>query len=324
MEKDKIKVLVMMRCRAQDYEEYRKLSEVYDFTFNEAPTEEQLAGAEIIIGEPSLRQLKLAVSLKWLQITYAGVDYYMNGGNFPRGVLFTNMSGAFGQAISEYVLSMVLMLMKKLHRYRDNQMLALWEDCGEEQSLYGKTVVIAGAGDIGCRVAALTKLFDCYNIGIRRVPRELPEHFDEMHTLAELDLILPKADVLVLALPATKETAGLINRERLRRMKKTAILVNVGRGVLVDTDALAQALEQGELGGAAVDVTAPEPLPKEHPLWKCKNALITPHITGASFGHLKQTWDNIIGLVMDNLRNYAAREPLRNPVDLETGYRRTI
>ena len=172
-----------------------------------------------------------------------------------------------------------------------------------------------------CALAKRLRGFDCTVIGIRRTGGMLPG-FDEMHTLGELDDLLPRADVVAGCLPGTKETAGLLNESRLRRMKPSALLINCGRGSLIDTAALETALQEGRLGGCALDVTEPEPLPGESPLWNMENVILTPHISGASFGHVAETEDRIYALAAENLRRYLEGEPLLNRVDFAAGYRR--
>lgn len=296
----------------------------YEYTYAVNPAPEQLANAEVILGQPSGDEIKQAPGLKWIQITSAGSDHYMkNAELFAGGICLTNLSGAFGTSISEFSLTMALMLYKHMHLYRDQQRAHLWKDVGWQQSPEGKNLLILGAGNIGTAVAKRFRPFHCHIVGMRRVPREVPPEFDEMITTDGLDEALKQADIIVAALPDTAATHKLLNRERLALLKKTAIFINVGRGGLIDHDALAEALRENRILGAAVDVTDPEPLPPEHPLWDCPNAIITPHITGGSFGHLQATEDALYALCRDNLNRYRDGKPLLNVVDFETGYRVT-
>ena len=295
----------------------------YHFTWaGWEPSQEQLERAEVLLGQPSMKQLHQAKNLKWMQGTMAGVDYYAKK-SFPADVTLTNVSGAFGQSISEFVLAMVLILYRQLHLYRDNQRNHLWRDEGWQQTPAGKHLLILGAGDIGCATAKLFRPFGCRITGVRRVPRAVPPEFDRIITLEELEEALPEADIVVCALPNTPATRGLLDKRRLSLLKKSAILVNVGRGNLIDCDALAEQLAAGGLYGAALDVTNPEPLPEDHPLWDCPNALITPHITGGSFGHLEETTQYIYDICRENLARYRDGQPLKNQVDLSAGYRKT-
>ncbi len=288
--------------------------------FSREPSAEELAQAEVIVGWLPLEQLQQATRLKLYQAVYAGMDSLM-GGDFPQGVTLCNATGAFGVGISEYVLTMVLMLYKQMGLYRDDQTHARWEDHGRQESPRGKTVLILGAGDIGTETARLFRPFGCHIIGLRRIPRACPPEYDEIITTEQLDPALSRADIVVGALPATPATVKLLHRDRLALLKPGAVVINVGRGNLIDCEALAEMLQSGRLYGAGLDVTDPEPLPPEHPLWQCKNALITPHITGGSFGHLRATEDFIFDLCNRNLARYAQGQPLLNVVDHSTGYR---
>ena len=288
----------------------------FTFLHGNRPEREQLENAEIIIGNIPSGDLQYCRNLKFLQLSMAGSDTF--AGKVPENVLLANSSGAYGLAISEHMLGMLLMLTKKLYLYRDNQNEAVWHDEGNVTSIFGSRVLTVGLGDIGGEFAKRCKSLGAYNIGIRRTMRSCPEFMDEMHTLDELDSLLPSADVVALALPNSEESRHLMNEARLRSMKRGAILLNVGRGSAVDTDALVKVLNEG-LIMAGIDVTDPEPLPKEHPLWHCPGIIITPHISG--YYHLRHTQDTIIEIAACNIENYMNGRPIRNLVDRITGYR---
>ncbi|WP_243122430.1 D-2-hydroxyacid dehydrogenase [Clostridium sp. KNHs216] len=184
--------------------------------------------------------------------------------------------GAYGLAVSEHMLAMLLEIIKRLHTYRDAQKLHVWKGQGKVKSIHGSTVLVLGMGDIGGEFAQKVKALGAYVIGLRRTVAEKPEYADEMHLTAELDSLLPRADIVALCLPATKETDHLFSRERLALLKEGAILLNVGRGTLIDTEALCDTLESGRLFGAGLDVTDPEPLPEGHRLWDIPNAVLLP------------------------------------------------
>jgi len=282
--------------------------------------EETIAEAHIIIGNPPIEMIKHARNLKWLQLNSAGADMYVKDGVLKEGVLLTNATGAYGLAISEHMIGVLLEIFKKLHYYRDNQNNSLWKDEGEVKSIYGSTVLIVGLGDIGGEFGKRIKALGGYTIGIRRSNTNKPEYLDELYLMDKLDEVLPKADVVALSLPATKDTYKLFSAEKLSKMKDGAVLINVGRGTCIDTEALCNSLESGKLLGAALDVTDPEPLPKEHRLWTIKNAIITPHISGDY--HLKETHNRIVRIAVENLRAYLKGEDLKNIVDFSTGYRK--
>lgn len=158
--------------------------------------------------------------------------------------------------------------------------------------------------------------FDCRILGIRRHPAPVP-YFDGVYGLEDLDRLLPQADVVACALPETPQTVGLLTKARLRAMKPCAILVNCGRGSLLSGQDLIEVIQNGHLGGCALDVTEQEPLPPDSPLWDTSRLLLTPHISGASFGHLPETEDKIYRLAAENLRRWLEGAPLRNIVALQ-------
>ena len=293
----------------------------YDFAHIESPTDAQLAEAEVIVGFPPVEKLSEAKNLKWLQIPWSGADGYADHPLFPAHVLLTNATGAFGRPIAEHVFASVFALMRRFPLYRDNQNRCVWQRVGDEISPTGKRVLIMGAGDIGSNCAELFKKFDCHITGVRRVARACPDIFDAMLSLEEAESALPEADIVICAMPNTPLTRGYFDRRRLGLLKPGAIFVNVGRGSIVDHLALADALNEGRLFGAALDVTEPEPLPAEHPLWKCPNLLLTPHVSGQTFMGLKGKEEFFFSLCRENLRRYLVGEELLNKVDLKTGYR---
>ena len=259
-------------------------------------------------------------ALEWLQTNSAGVEAYIQPGVLAGDTLLTNATGAYGLAIAEHMLGMLLELFKKLELYRDAQKSGAWQSQGAVKAVYGSPVLVLGMGDIGGEFAARCKALGAKVIGVRRSPRPCPEYADEVHLLEDLDSLLPQADVVAVTLPGTDATRGLMSRERLAKMKEGAVLLNVGRGFIVDTEALCDALERGHLSGAGVDVTDPEPLPPTHRLWNIPTAVVTPHISG--FYHLRETHERIVGIFLENLRHFQAGEPLRNLVDFATGYRK--
>ena len=295
----------------------------YDIQHIENPTDAELAAAEVIVGFPPVPRLSSATNLKWLQIPWSGADGYADHPDFPAHVTLTNATGAFGRPIAEYAFGAVFTLMRRFHQYRDCQKEAKWQRQGDEMSPTGKNVLILGAGDIGTNAARLFKMMDCHITGVRRVVRDVPQEFDAMITLEQVDDLLPKADIVICCMPHTPLTQGFFTKARFEKMKSTAIFVNVGRGTLVDHEALAEVLNAGKIYGAALDVTFPEPLPEDHPLWKCRNILITPHVSGQTFAGLKGKEDFFFRMCRENLEAYRDGKPLKNLVDLKTGYRVT-
>ncbi len=283
-------------------------------------TAEDMAWAHVILGNPEPSLLKAAKDLEWLQTNSAGVEAYLKPGVLPRGAALTNATGAYGLAISEHMLGMLLMLYKKLELYRDAQNTGAWASQGAVRSVYGATVLVLGMGDIGGEFGRRCKALGARVVGVRRTNTEKPDYADEVHLIDELDRLLPEADVVAVTLPGTEATRNLLDRERIEKMKEGAVLLNVGRGSIVDTEALCDALESGKLSGAGLDVTDPEPLPPGHRLWKIPTAVVTPHISG--FFHLEETHNRIVGICAENLRRFLRGEALRNRVDFSTGYRK--
>lgn len=283
-------------------------------------TQEDVDWAQVILGNVPAAMLHGSPALEWLQTNSAGVEAYIRPGVLAGDTLLTNATGAYGLAIAEHMLGMLLELFKKLELYRDAQKSGAWQSQGAVKAVYGSTVLVLGMGDIGGEFAARCKALGAKVIGVRRSPRPCPEYADEVHLLEDLDSLLPQVDVVAITLPGTDATRGLMSRERLAKMKEGAVLLNVGRGFIVDTEALCDALERGHLSGAGVDVTDPEPLPPTHRLWNIPTAVVTPHISG--FYHLRETHERIVGIFLENLRHFQAGEPLRNLVDFATGYRK--
>lgn len=281
----------------------------------DAAAEDRLSAieaAEIIIGEPSIKELQSAKNLKWLQMTWAGADRYLKGG-FPKNVILTNASGAFGATIAEHALAMVFALARRLPAYvRAGE----WKDLGSEKQLRDCTALIYGCGDIGTHIAKSLKALQIRTFGVCRNPKTARDGFDVLTTLDCAELFFPEADLILCALPQSKETAGYFDEARLSALKDDAILVNVGRGSLIRTDALTALLQKGKFFGVGLDVVEQEPLPEEHPLWTMPNVILTPHVAGTGFGHLADTEDRIWQICKDNLRRYLAGEPLRNQVNV--------
>lgn len=287
----------------------------------EAELRKALQTAKIVIGEPPVALLQDLPELEWIQMTWAGADRYTKDPDFPRHIKVTNASGVYGVTIAEHILGMVLALCRRIPAYVRHQGEGNNADLGSEISLENQVAVILGTGDIGQETAKRLQVFGVSVIGVRRHKSGLIPGFTHVTTLEELDRILPQADTVIGCLPDTPETRGLLTAERIAKMKPGALFINVGRGNLVDTEALTAALQSGHLAGAGLDVTEPEPLPAEHPLRQIDNVILTPHVAGIGFGHLPQTERKIRALCLDNVRRYQMGMQLRNLVDFETGYR---
>ncbi len=266
---------------------------------------------------PHLRGVKLVLSLM------AGTEW-IPGAMGPH-VTICNAHGAHNISTSEWTISAILAMLKYLPLYLDIQRAGIWKRRFEatahfekitgdtrphyppvmQEELTGKTVLMVGYGAIGKEIERMMEPFRVNMLRVARSARSDPK----VEAVTELDRLIPQAQVIVLILPSTAETLHLIGARQLGLMKQGTLLVNSARGPIVDTDALVEALNSGKIR-AAVDVTDPEPLPPEHPLWKCPNLLITPHIGGSS----PQFAPRSIKTAEDELRRYIAGEPLRNVV----------
>jgi phosphoglycerate dehydrogenase-like enzyme len=290
-----------------------------NFTYKESIKLDDLADVNVIIGNVPANLLSAAAKLEWIQLNSAGAEQYTQNGVLKKGMLLTNATGAYGLAIAEYLLAGTFSLIKRMNTYQINQMTHEWKDEGKVNSIYGTRTLIVGLGDIGSEYGQKMKALGSDVVGIKRHIDDKPEWLDELYTLDALENELAKADIVAMALPNTPATYHLMDLHKLSLMKKNAILLNVGRGNAIVSDDLCKALNDGLIFGAFVDVTDPEPLPPEHPLWNAKNIMITPHIAGQF--HLQDTFEKIVRIACENLKLYRGGKALKNMVDYSTGYK---
>lgn len=276
--------------------------------------------AEIILGNVSVEAVKGSKNLKWIQLDSAGANQYTEEGILLEGTILTNSTGAYGLAIAEHMLSMLLSLQKKLNLYNMNQKEHVWRDEGPVTSIYGSKTLVVGLGDIGGEFAMRMHALGSKVYGIKRNKSKIPEYLEDIYQLDKLNDILHEFDIVALSLPETKETKNLFNSQKFQKMKTGAILLNVGRGSTVHTADLCEALNSGKLGGAGLDVVDIEPLPVESPLWDIKNLILTPHVSGGY--HLKETLERIRKISIENLKSFYEKTPMKNLVDFKTGYRK--
>lgn len=296
----------------------------YEFIFaqTETVTLAQVLEADIIMGNVPVELICQNHHLEWFQSNFAGPDTYLVPGVLPEQCLVTNATGAYGLAISEWMLGLWLGLQKDLFLYRDRQTQHKWDAITRQvRPVAGSRVLCVGMGDIGSNFAMRAHALGAEVVGVRRSVRPgapCPDYCLRVVPQSELDAELPQADLVALSLPGTPETLHMFDAARLARCKQGAILLNVGRGSTVDCLALADAVLSGHLFGAALDVTDPEPLPSDHPLWSEPNVIITPHISGRF--SLAKTLDNIVEIFIHNLKLYAAGQPVDNQVSRTTHY----
>ena len=283
----------------------------------EVVSEEGIGDCEIIFGQANAKQLASAKQLKWLHAQSAGVDHYLKMG-LSDGVILTNSAGMHSISIAEHMMGFTLMLMRRLHSYAIQQPQHTWDYLGPVKSVYRSVICVVGLGGIGSYYAASCRALGAVVRGVVRSPRKTaPGCVDELFTIDRLDEAIKDADVVALVLPDTKETVRLFDRERMLKMKKGAIILNVGRGSAIAQDAMTELLESGHLGGAGLDVTEPEPLPADSKLWDAPNVILTPHISG---GGLELTVDLIVERFIKYLKDYMAGRPFERVVDRKAGY----
>lgn len=258
-------------------------------------------------------------SLKWYCCSYAGVDPYCRDPSLfaNPNCLLTN-SNCYGVTIAEHVVMVLLMLLRRMPEYEEVVRNRGWDNQLPIRSIRDNDFTILGTGDIGVNVADRLRSMGAARItGLSRGGRAR-EGFDEVLPISRLDEALPRTRNLIMALPGTAETHHILNRARIALLPPGAYVVNVGRGAAVEQEPLVEALNAGRLGGAALDVMDPEPLPKDHPLWTAKNIILTPHVSGNMT--LGYTCDRNVELFCQDLRNYAAGRPLKGLVDRTRGY----
>lgn len=248
--------------------------------------------------------------IRWVQLGAAGIEMWLDAGVMKPGVVWTAAKGVYARPIAEHVLALVLAASRDLP---DRIRARAWGS-PSGRLLSGATVGIVGAGGIGEEVLALLAPFGVRTIALTRGAR--PLEADHSVGPDELDWLLAESDFVVLAAPATAETVGMISAARIGLMRPGAWLINIARGSLVDTDALVRALASGAIGGAALDVTDPEPLPTGHPLWELPNVIITPHVANT----LEMGLPSLAHRVEENVSRFARGEHLIGVVDLGLGY----
>jgi glyoxylate/hydroxypyruvate reductase len=276
-------------------------------------------GAEVLYGIPGdtgaglAWAVRIAPGLRFVQATAAGAGEQVGGAELTKAeldrVAISSASGVHAVPLAEWALLGLLAFTKDLPRLRRDAAARHWDHYPVDE-LRGKTVLIVGVGEIGGEVARLADAFGMRVLGVKRDIREPVPHVEAVHPPESIDDLVGQADAIVITLPLTAETRGLIGRETISRMREGAIVVNVGRGGVIDEEALIKALVSGKLAGAALDVFAEEPLPQTSPLWALENVIVSPHTSALSWHENER----IIELFADNLRRYLSGEELRSRV----------
>jgi phosphoglycerate dehydrogenase-like enzyme len=284
-----------------------------------------IANADVYLGFGIPRPLLLAARrLRWVHSAAAGVGNALYPEMRDGDVLLTNSAGVHAIPIAEYIVAAVLYFFRGLDFAVDQQRRREWNKqqfVGADSVLReigGARVLIVGAGGIGSEAARRLSALGATCVGVRRRPElGTPEGFAQVIGFDAIDRELSSADVIVLAAPLTEETRGLLDARRMDTLQRSAVLVNVARGALLDESALIERLAAGRLRGAALDVFQEEPLAAESPLWQLRSVLVTPHVSPVSPGCF---WARELDLFLDNWRRFVLGAPLRNLVDKRAGY----
>ncbi len=294
----------------------RRIGEV-SFSWDGDVLESALTNATLLIGVPAQRD-KLAArapQLKWLHSTSAGVDGVLPLDWLPRGVSFTNNSGAHGRKAEQYMIMAYNLINSRMAAIMANQHQKHWEALFSP-SITGMTAVIVGLGDLGEAAARAAKKLGLKVIGVRRSAQK-NRYTDKVVSYKQLDRVLPLADFIVLAVPLTADTRNLLDGRRMDLLKPSAGVINIARGPVADYKALEQRLRAGKLGGAVLDVVDPEPLPADSSLWTTPNLIITPHISCDDGEHYI---DISLDLWFENLALFLAGKKLKRRIDPKLGY----
>lgn len=263
-----------------------------------------------------------APNLKWVHTSAVAVETICLDDLFARTIAVSNTRGVQAVPIAEHVMAVTLGLAKQLPFVLEHQRQATWAQnafVGERLPwlLKGRTMGLVGVGTIGSEIAKRAEAFGMRVIALRRQPGYgVIGHVDRVYGKEDLGEFLGQCYVLVIAAPLTPETQGLLGAKQFAQLPKGAIVINVGRAKIIDTDALIAALQSGHLGGASLDVFPQEPLPAEHPLWTTPNVILTPHTSGFRKGH----WDEVVQLFGDNLERFLKGEPLKFQISPALGY----
>jgi len=311
-------ILNMLNFNKKQLEDFKKISPGIKFICGENKnfTEDDYRKADVIWGWPDSEKLKIAANLKWLQLGSAGVDRHVDSDLYQNKVILTNASGVYGPPIAEHILGMILAFNRNIHIYIQQQINKKWQSKKNNKDFFDSTLAIIGLGDIGCNLARRAKQLGANVLAVKRTRLKKPDFVDELFGPDDLKEVLMSADYIALTLPLTDKTRGIISEKEFMIMKNDSFIVNVGRGPLIDQDALIKALEAGLIGGAGLDVTDPEPLPEESPLWNFENVIISPHDSGRSPSNDKRIFE----IFKTNLVRFINKEKLINVVDFEQGY----
>jgi phosphoglycerate dehydrogenase-like enzyme len=275
-----------------------------------------IGDADAYFGRMTPEILEAAKKLRWVQATSAGLDGYYFPELQESDLVVTNIRGIYSDVIADHVFSMVMAFERGLNYYVRNQSRGKWEKGAPIIHLGGTTLGVVGLGGIGLAVAERGPTFGMRVLGMDPAPKGKPDFIERVYSPDELPEMVGESDFVVICVPHTAETEGLFDADMFGTMKDTGILINIGRGKVVQLQALAEALQSGQIGGAGLDVYEEEPLSEGHALWEMENVILTPHVAGNSPEIDKRRK----ALIVENVRRFCAGESLLNVVDNKKGY----
>jgi phosphoglycerate dehydrogenase-like enzyme len=298
---------------------------------NESEANAQIADADAFFGKMTPQLLSAARKLRWVQSPTASLEHYLFPALIEHPLTLTNMRGLFSDVIADHVFGYVICFARNFHIYVRQQMQGRWSPVGGEEArttfavgpgtcsamdrahlhLADATLGIVGFGNIGREVARRGTAFGMRVLAVDPVAQEIPAGVAALWQMDRLPELLSQSDFVVIAAPHTPATEKLFRRPLIQQMKRTAFLINIGRGAIVDLTDLNAALESREIAGAGLDVFEIEPLPAEHPLWRRENVIITPHVAGTS----PRIAERHLAVLLDNIRRFVSGAPLSNVAD---------
>lgn len=277
---------------------------------------DELRDAEIFFGFHTPEVFREATKLKWIQSTSAGMERILEPQLISRGLIICNASGVHAPQVSETAWALTLSIARNLPALQRQQQEHVWKDSAAWLDLANGTAGVIGLGGIGRHYARVAHAFGMRVLAVDQHEPRKPDYVESLSKLNRLDEMLEAADVVLISCPYTAETHHLINRQRLARMKPSAILINIARGGIVDEEALMESLNNGRLTGAGLDVCETEPLPPDSPLWDAPRLVITPHCGGSSALRDRR----LTQFFCEKLKRYLAGQPLLNAIDQQRGY----
>jgi phosphoglycerate dehydrogenase-like enzyme len=314
------KVLVAYPGLAQELESVNSGAKIVEVTASDVMRE--ITDADAFIGNISSAEVRAGKNLKWVGVMSAGVENVL----FPKdgssdlrdsNIILTNNKIVQGPEIADHALAMLLMLSRNLNVLYRNDQQQIWNPRSFHGiELRGKTAVVIGVGGIGTQISLRANAFGMNVIGVDPEDKPFMPFIQRVVKPDQLDEVLPEADVVFISVPDTPKSHKMMGARQFELMKKNSYFIAVSRGGIYDMNGLVKAMDEKRLAGAGVDVTDPEPLPKDHPLWKFPNAVITPHVAGRS----DQDAGRMVGTIKENLKRFVEGKPMINVVDKRKGY----